>query len=119
MTLQIDIPGAIDADFPPRPDPVDDIPTLLLGGWVAARDYLAYRPSESETTQPGDGASDVEANIFAPQSGLRNKLRALRARRRLNRTFRRNQRAFENAIDAVAHDPAGQRELRSIWTSRG
>jgi hypothetical protein len=94
------------------------MPNVFVGGWSAARDYVTYRPSEAQTTSPDEIAADVEIDIFAPQLGLRNKLSALRARRRLNRAFRRNQRALEHALDAVAHDPAGQLELQSIWTSR-
>jgi hypothetical protein len=118
MTLQIDIPATISGEFFARPDSAEEMPGVFVGGWSAAREYVAYRPSETETTTPGEIAADVEINIFAPQTGLRHKLSALRARRSLNRAFRRNQHAFEHAMDAAAHDPAGQRELQSIWTSR-
>jgi hypothetical protein len=118
MTLQIDTPATISSEFFAGPDSAEEMPNLFVGGWSAAREYVAYRPSETETTAPGESPADVEMNIFAPQRGLRNKLSALRARRRLNRSFRRDQRAFEHVMDAVAHDPAGQRELQTIWTSR-
>jgi hypothetical protein len=48
---------------------------------------------------------------------LRNKLSAYRARRRLNRSYRRNEREFDSKVDRLAHDPAAQRELTTIWTS--
>lgn len=118
MTLQIDTPANINSEFFARPDSVEEMPNVFVGGWSAARDYVTYRPNETQTTTPGEIAADLDFNIFAPQLGLRNRLSALRARRRLNRASRGNQRAFEFAMNAVAHDPAGQRELQSIWTSR-
>jgi hypothetical protein len=52
------------------------------------------------------------------RSGLRARLRAAAECRRLNRAFRRRQREFFSAVDAVSHDPAAQRELSGIWASR-
>ncbi|HEX4432472.1 MAG TPA: hypothetical protein VHZ96_24580 [Frankiaceae bacterium] len=118
MTLQIDTSATISSEFFARSDTAEGMPSVFVGGWSAAREYVAHRPNETETTTPGQIAIDGEVNIFAPQIGVRNQLSALRARRRLNQEFRRNQHAFEHAMDAVAHDPAGQSELQSIWTSR-
>lgn len=87
---------------------------VLLGSWTAAREIAAYRAADVE---PADCAeSETETDIFGRQVGLRNKLSAYRARRRLNRAFRRNQREFDIAINGLAHDPGAQRELTAIWT---
>ncbi len=114
MPVQLDTPtpAITTADSEDQPFGV------LLGGWAAAREITAYQPARLEpiVERVGGVKPDVETNIFAPQVGLQNKIDAYRARRRLNRAFRRNQRKFEHVLDAVAHDPAGQRELKTIWT---
>jgi hypothetical protein len=117
MTLQADI-YTISSDSFTSEDSADHMPSVFVGGWAGARDFVTYRPSEPGTIQPRQDVEDIDTNIFTPQAGLGNKVQAFRARQRLNRAFRRSQRAFEDAMDAVAHDPAGQRELQSIWTSR-
>ena len=70
----------------------------------------------ARVTPETNDSDDTEVNIFARQIGLRNKITAHRARRRLNRTYRRNQRQFHTVMDNVVHDPAAQRELQASWT---
>jgi hypothetical protein len=117
MTLYADT-YAISSESFTAENSADHSPSVFVGGWAAAHDFVAYCPSEPETIKPRHDAENTDTNIFAPQTGLGNKVGAFRARRRLNRAFRRDQAAFEHAMDAVVHDPAGQRELQSIWTSR-
>jgi hypothetical protein len=119
MTIQLDTHTAPTRNQVAAPRSHDDQP-LFIGGWSAALDYHHPRPAEpitDETTIPDDfEGAGTEVNIFARQHGLRNKLSAFQARRRLNRTFRRNQREFDTVMNNAAHDPAGQRELHTSWT---
>lgn len=123
MTIQLDQPTAqiaADTSAARTPSVTGDADLLFVGGWNAALTYhQAAERVTIETGALGDCQSkDPECNIFASPFGLSNKVSAYRARRRLNRTFRRNQAEFDNAMNVVAHDPAGQREIQAIWTSR-
>jgi hypothetical protein len=119
MTTQVDTHSISASSQTMRFDDFDGAPLgVLLGARMAAGEITVYRPAHTAATVEPDLTEtvDAEINIFAPQVGLRNKITAYRSRRRLNRSFRRDQREFDNVLDAVAHDPAGQRELKTIWT---
>jgi hypothetical protein len=85
---------------------------VFIGAWEAHRNY-----TRQESTAPG--VVEIEE---APDTSGRGRIRQAFAARyavyRLNRQFRRNQREFDQAMDHINHDDAGQRELHMSWTLR-
>ena len=119
MTIQLDRPISRFRNDISATSGTGDAEPVFLGGWSAALGYYQQpaEPVTHKTTVSNDAQTEnTQVNIFGPQVGLRNKISAYRARRRLNRSFRRNQREFENVMGHVAHDSAAQRELQTIWT---
>ena len=116
MTIQLDRPTSRSGNDRSAGAGTEDPESVFIGGWAGALGYYNQQPVAHVTPDTNDFDGDTEANIFAPQVGLRNKISAYRARRRLNGTFRRNQREFHAVLGSVAHDPAAQRELQASWT---
>ena len=119
MTIQLDRPTFRSSNDMSATAVTGDPEPVFVGGWSAALGYYNQQPAARvtpETNDSDDIEGDTEVNIFARQIGLRNKITAHRARRRLNRTYRRNQREFDAVLNNVAHDPASQRELQASWT---
>lgn len=87
---------------------------LLLGGWQAYQRFVPTRPAST----PDPLTAPTEAIVPASPTGLKARLSRRFEVYRVNRAFRRNQREFDNAMDSVAHDPAGQRELKTSWDLR-
>lgn len=118
MTVQVDAPTATThSHVPPLGGTQDAL--ICIGGWAALIGYYqqaAGPVSDEAAVADGSEGDSPEVNIFARQIGIQNKLSAFRARRRLHRSYRRNQAELENAMDAGAHDPASQRELQASWT---
>jgi hypothetical protein len=82
-------------------------PLVVLGGWEVRRQALR---------EPG--LATGQERTVGGRSRIRQALAARYAVYRLNRQFRRNQREFDQAMDRIGHDAAGQRELQLSWTLR-
>ena len=78
------------------------------------------RPFADERAFSRTGAHWTSTSTERPSAigRWRNALCARYSVYRKNREFRRHQREFQHAMDCVAHDPAGQRELGLSWSLR-
>ncbi len=106
----VQIPTQATASDVSQAETAEDTP-VFVGAWVAHRNYA---PQDSAVT----AVEIEEQRITGGPRGIRQAWAARYAVYRLNRAFRRNQREFDRAMDHIAHDPAGQRELQTSWASR-
>ncbi len=83
---------------------------VLVGAWDAHRNFA--------TRQPSSAAVEIEEEPTTSGRGIRQAVAARYAVYRVNHAFRRKQREFENVMDKIVHDPAGQSELRMSWSLR-